>query len=341
MNRKDFLSCIVPLATIGYGFSGNSSILSTKNERRIPPYLQKGDTIAITCPSGFIELKDCMAAIKTMDEWGLKIRLGKTVGARDFSFAGSDEERIADFQTLIDDEEVKAIMFGRGGYGSVRIIDRIDFSHFQKKPKWIIGFSDATVFHAHIFQNFGIATIHSKMCNSFPSEIMAEDDVRYKSIESIRRCLFGEHLSYECLPNTNNRKGNAEGILVGGNLSVLVNLCGSQSDIDTDDKILFIEDVGEYLYKIDSMIMHLKRSGKLKKLKGLIIGSFQIKPDDPGEEFGRTIYEIVSEKIKEFDYPICFDFPVGHVKENYALMHGATYQLSINEVKVMLKNLNA
>ena len=275
-----------------------------------------------------------------MSEWGFDVRIGDTVGTRDFTFAGSDEQRAADFQKMIDDDSIKAVMLGRGGYGAVRIIDAIEFKKFSKHPKWIIGFSDATVFHSHINRNFGIATIHSKMCNSFPSVQETTTKEQLDSIDSIRKCLTGDKMKYAALTNSYNKTGTAEGILVGGNLSILENLAASKSDINTDGKILFIEEVEEYLYNIDRMLWNLKRSGKFDKLKGLIVGGFdKIKPDDPGEDFGKTVFEMILEKVKEYDYPVCFDFPVGHQKENYALKCGIKHILEITSDQVRLTEI--
>jgi muramoyltetrapeptide carboxypeptidase len=271
-----------------------------------------------------------------MKEWGFEIKIGNTVGAKDFSFAGTDEERIKDFQNMIDDDSINAVMLGRGGYGAVRIIDGIDFKRFASKPKWIIGFSDATVFHSHLNKNYGIASIHSKMCNSFPSDWSIAERSQIETIDSIRRCLIGEKVEYSSLPNEKNRTGTGEGILVGGNLSILQNLAGTKSDIETKNKILFVEDTGEYLYSIDRMFWNLKRSEKLDKLNGLIIGGMKTKPDDAGEEFGRTVYDIVTEVVKEFAYPVCFDFPVGHQKNNYALKSGVRHRLAVSAEGVAL-----
>ena len=329
MNRKDFLTAVVPLIAVTTAFTPNKNSPDS-DSKKIPPYLQKGDLIGITCPSGHISIEECQPAVNKMIEWGFNIRLGSTVGDTDFTFAGTDEERAKDLQKMIDDPLVKAIMLGRGGYGAVRIIDKINFKNFVKNPKWIIGFSDATVFHLHINSNFGIATIHSKMCNSFPDDFSKADQTQIDSIDSIRQCLVSEKMKYTAPANDNNRNGIATGTLIGGNLSIIQQLCGSHSQIDTKGKILFIEDVGEYLYKIDGMLWNLKRSVKFDKLKGLIVGGFRIKPDDPGEEFGKTIYQMVIEKVKEFSYPVCFDFPVGHIKENYALKCGVRHQLQVS-----------
>ena len=344
MNRKNFLSSIIPLmisaSAIAKEKIGNKNIPVKFEEEipgKIPPYLKPGDTIGITCPSGYLTLEDTQPAIDKMKEWGFDIRLGNTIGSRDFTFSGNDEDRVTDFQTMIDDPSIKAIMLGRGGYGGVRIIDKIDFKKFAAKPKWIIGFSDATVFHSHINRNFGIPTIHSKMCNSFPADWNNAEPVQIDSINSIKMCLTGRKMHYEGQIDENNRIGKARGILVGGNLSILENLSASKSDLETSGKILFIEETEEYLYNIDRMMWNLKRSGKLDKLKALVLGGFNnIKPDDPGEDFGKTIYEIVLEKVKEYNYPVCFNFPVGHQKENYALKCGVFHEINISDNTVLL-----
>ncbi len=294
--------------------------------------MQKGDTIGIVAPAGFMPIEKMQTCIETLDSWGYNVQLGETTHSSSQNyFSGTDEERLNDLQQMLDDDSVKAIMLGRGGYGSVRIVDKIDFTRFEQKPKWIIGFSDATVLHVHINHNYGIATIHSKMCNSFPEDFAKAESTQINSIDSIRQCLVGERMKYECAANELNRYGEGVGDLVGGNLSIIENLAGSVSNLSTEGKILFIEDVGEYLYRIDSMLWNLKRSKKLNKLKGLIVGQFRIKPDDPGEEFGKDLYEMVMEKVKEFHYPVCFNFPVGHVKENYALIYGVKHHLVVSE----------
>lgn len=338
MNRKDFLSATIPLAVVTSAFGmGNKSISSLSPG--MPPSLKKNDLIGITCPSGYISVEECQSAMNKLQEWGFNVRLGATVGAKDFTFAGTDEERARDLQEMLDDPLVKAIMLGRGGYGAVRIIDKINFKKYQAKPKWIMGFSDATVFHCHINRNFGIATIHSKMCNSFPDDFSKADITQVQSIDSIRQCLIGEKMNYQAPFNAQNRLGIASGVLIGGNLTLIDNLCGSASNINTSGKILFVEDVGEYLYKIDGMMWNLKRSGKLTNLKGLIVGGFRIKADDAGEEFGKTVEEIVMEKVNEYHYPVCFDFPVGHIKENYALKCGVKHEMKVKESGTFLSEI--
>ncbi|MDB5223800.1 MAG: peptidase LD-carboxypeptidase [Chitinophagaceae bacterium] len=337
MNRKDFLSSIVPLVTVATAATGTKKInAEEESSLKIPAYLKEGDVIGITCPSGYITEEEIRPAVSKLKEWGFNVTTGRTVGARDFTFGGNDDLRAEDLQQMLDDRDIDAILFARGGYGAVRIIDKLDFTTFKKQPKWLIGFSDATVFHSHVNSNFGIASIHSKMCNSFPADWSKAEPSQIETINSIRKCLAGEKMQYTTVANEKNKPGTGEGILIGGNLSILQNLAGTESDIHTKNKILFVEDTGEYLYSIDRMFRNLKRTGKLDKLNGLIIGGFKTKPDDAGEEFGRTVYDIVTEVVKEFSYPVCFDFPVGHQKNNYALKCGVKHRLEVSESSVNL-----
>jgi len=272
-----------------------------------------------------------------MQSWGFKIRVGNTVDKTDFSFGGTDQERRQDMQEMLDDPTIKAIMCARGGYGSARIVDLLDFSHFAQQPKWIIGFSDITVLHCHINRLYGIATLHSKMCNSFPDDFNKAEAIVQQTISSIRDALSGQQLHYTTFSDSRNRTGTAKGVLVGGNLSMIQSVLATNSELNTIGKILFLEEVGEYLYSLDRMFNSLQRAHKLDNLAGLIIGGFnRIKPDDPGEEFGRTVYDIVMEKVKEFKYPVCFGFPVGHQKDNYALKCGVMHQMSVWQAEVTL-----
>jgi muramoyltetrapeptide carboxypeptidase len=302
----------------------------------VPPYLMPGDTIGITCPAGFITWEEIKPAVTLMENWGWKIKIGSTVGKRDFTFGGSDQERLQDMQSMIDDHEVKAIMCARGGYGAVRTVDFINFEKLRNRPKWIIGFSDITVIHSHLSTNFQVASIHSKMCNSFPEKWPTTDVTQMDSILSIRNALAGQRMSYDVPPHPLNRPGKAKGVLVGGNMKTLESLTGTSSGLQPAGCLLFLEDTNEYLYSIDRMFRHFKRSGKLNDLAGIIIGGFKIKPDDPGEEFGRTLHDIVLEQVREFDYPVCFDFPVGHQKNNFALKCGVIHELTVQKDKVNL-----
>jgi muramoyltetrapeptide carboxypeptidase len=340
MNRKHFLSSFL---VAGLPLPGWSAWRSDGDNDALAPimprYLKPGDTIGITCPAGFITLPEIQPAMLQMIEWGFNIKVGDTVGKKDFTFGGTDEERVRDFQQMLDDPKVKAIMCARGGYGFVRIIDKLNFSKLVDHPKWIIGFSDITVLHSHLNRNYGIASIHSKMCNSFPDDWNKAEPIQIETILSIKQALTGQKMKYAAPVNPLNKPGKAEGALVGGNLKLIETLAGTRSDLRTTNKILFVEDTGEYLYSIDRMFWNLKRTGKLEKLAGLIVGGFKIKPDDPGEEFGRTIEEIVLEKVKEYRYPVCFDFPVGHQRNNYALKCGVKHRLIVSNEDVILQEI--
>lgn len=342
MDRKRFISSLITagaaLSTTG-AWANTPGVPYTNTHHKIPPYLQAGDTIGIVSPSGYISLAEIMPAVQLMQSWGFNVTIGDNTGKKDFIYGGTDEERVADLQQMLDNPEIKAIMCARGGYGLVRIINRLNFKHFKKNPKWIIGFSDITVLHCHINRNFGIVTLHSKMCNSFPDDWAKADAMQMATIQSIRQALMGENMDYSSPAVAQNRLGTAEAILVGGNLSLLTTLSGTPSDLDTDGKILFVEDTHEYLYNIDRMFWNLKQTGKLSQLAGLVIGGFQLKPDIESEEFGRTIYDIVNEKVKDYNYPVCFDFPVGHQKNNFALKCGAGHILEVGTDGCMLKSL--
>lgn len=333
MKRKDFISLMVASGAAASTLNGWAAPENAKSRSRhkVPPYLKAGDTIGITSPASYMSLADIQPAAQLMESWGFKIVIGETIGKKDFTYGGTDEERVADLQQMLDNPDIKAIMCARGGYGLVRIIDQLNFKQFVSQPKWVIGFSDITVLHCHINKNFGIATLHSKMCNSFPADWTKAEPIQITTILSIKQALLGEDLKYTAPATIANRPGKAKGLLVGGNLSMITTLSGTKSDLVTKDKILFVEDTGEYLYNIDRMFWNLKRTGKLAKLAGLLVGGFKVKPDDPGEEFGKTIYEIVMEKVKEYDYPVCFDFPVGHQRNNVALKCGVQHLLEVRE----------
>ncbi|MBS1609221.1 MAG: LD-carboxypeptidase [Bacteroidetes bacterium] len=340
MNRKDFLlssSSLIAASQFSSleGMSFNEDVVS----QTIPAYLKKGDIIGITSPAGYIKLDEIKPAIQVIEGWGYKVKVGNTIGKRDFTFGGTDEERADDFQQMLDDPKLKAILSARGGYGSIRIVDRLKWDKFKEKPKWIIGFSDLTVIHSFLNRQFGIASIHSKMCNSFPDDWSKAEPIQIECIESINKALSGEKMSYTALPNANNRQGIAEGKLVGGNLKTLETMSATQSDLITVNKILFVEDTGEYLYSIDRMFWNLKRTGKLSNLKGLIIGGFKVKTDAETEDFGKTVEQIVLEKIKNYKYPVCFDFPVGHQKNNFALKCGVRHLLKVNEERSTLNEV--
>ncbi len=236
----------------------------------IPPYLEPGDTIGIVCPGGYMAAERVQACIDTLREWGWPVKTGLTVGSASTNyFSGTDEERLEDLQLMLDDPQVRAILFGRGGYGLSRILDRLDFKKFREHPKWLIGYSDITALHAHVYANFGIATLHAPMAGAFDGE---DRDDHY--LEALRNSLEGKKIRYHCDTHPFNRRGEAIGELVGGNLALLAHCVGTRSDIRTKGRILFIEDIGEYLYNIDRMLRQLKRAGKLERLAGLIVGHF-------------------------------------------------------------------
>ncbi|MBI4947421.1 MAG: LD-carboxypeptidase [Bacteroidetes bacterium] len=285
-----------------------------------PPYLKKGDKIGIAAPARKISKEEIQFAVDTFEKWGLEVVLGKNLFGIKHQYSGSDEQRTEDLQKMLDDNSIKAIISARGGYGTLRIIDELDFKKFQETPKWIIGYSDITVLHSHIHQNFEIETLHATMPINF-----SKDE---ESVESLRKNLFAEEIVYKIGPQPLNRKGNAEGELVGGNLSLLYALKGSKSGISTSGKILFIEDLDEYLYHIDRMIISLKRSGMFSHLAGLIVGGMTDMKDN-SVPFGKTAEQIISDVVKEFDYPVCFGFPAGHAQKNLALLFGRRAKLKV------------
>ncbi len=301
---------------------------------KTPPYLKKGDTIAITCPAGYMPKEKAQTCIETIQQWGFEVMVGKTLGSKSKNyFSGNDETRLNELQAMLDDERIKAILCGRGGYGISRIIDQLDFTHFKKNPKWIIGFSDITLLHAHINRNLKIATLHAPMAAAFNN-----GENKNEFIDSLHKALVGKKAKYACKAHPFNKLGEAKGELIGGNLTLISHLIGTKSDIKTKNKILFIEDIGELIYSTDRMLHQLKRSGKLTNLSGLIVGGFtDVK--DTERPFGKKVKELIKDILQDYDYPVCFDFPVGHKKENYALKIGGDFQLKITNTKVLLSEL--
>jgi muramoyltetrapeptide carboxypeptidase len=298
----------------------------------IPPYLEKGDLVGIVCPAGYMPEEKVSECIRVLCEvWGLRAKVGKTVGSQYHYFSGTDDERLADLQEMMDDPSVKAILCGRGGYGTGRIIDRINFRKFIKNPKWIIGFSDITILHSHILARYQVATVHGPMANAFNNDGYLNEYVR-----SLHKAITGTKGNYSVSCHPFNHNGKASGRLVGGNLSLVAHLTGTPSDIDTRGNILFLEDIGEYLYNIDRMFYQLKRSGKFKHLAGLILGGFTDSKDTE-TPFGKTADEIIHDVVKEYRFPVCYGFPVSHGKENVALKIGCTYTLSVSDKRVSLR----
>ncbi len=299
---------------------------------KYPPYLKRGNTIGITCPAGYMAAAKAEDCITTLQQWGFEVMVGKTLGSRSKNyFSGSDEERVHELQAMLDDPNIHAILFGRGGYGMSRIIDRLNFKKFVRHPKWLVGFSDITLLHAHLISQYHISSIHGPMAGAF-----AQGNKTKASILSLHKTLLGKKQSYSCKPNTLNRTGWVKGMLVGGNLTLLTHAIGSISEIDTRNKILFIEDIGEYRYQIDRMMQQLKRSGKLKGLSGLVVGGFT-EMKDTERPFGKSIAQIIHESVQEYSYPVCFDFPVSHSSQNVALKIGGDYELKVSPRSVRLK----
>lgn len=293
-----------------------------------PDFLNKGDKVAIVCPASFIDDK-LDSAISTLNGWGLKVILGSTVQHSFHTFAGSDEQRASDFQQYLDDPNIKAIFAARGGYGCVRMVDLLNFDVFTQFPKWIIGFSDITVLHSHIHSCYGIPTIHGQMPVCFQESSM-------EGLTTLHAALFGENHDINFQQTISpNRKGTSRGVLIGGNLSLLHSLIGSISDPDYTGKILFIEDVGEQHYNVDRMLWTLKRANKLSKLSGLIIGGFtELRDTDPN--FGQNTDEIIMDKVREYDYPVVFHFPAGHISDNRALVMGSEITLTVDNTEATI-----
>ena len=296
-------------------------ISQAQNKMIAPEFLQKGDTVGILATARKIDAATLQPAIKLLESWGLHVMLGRTIGKDENQLAGPDWLRATDFQEMLDNPKISAIWAAKGGYGTVRIIDRIDFTKFKKDPKWIIGFSDVTVLHSHL-NNMNIETMHAMMAISASTATPA-------AIESLRKALFGEKLEYKITPHPFNKSGKATGEIVGGNLSVLTSILGSKSAIDYKDKILFIEDLDEYLYHIDRMMMNLKRNGYFNGLKAVIVGGMT-SMNDNDIPWGKDALEIIQDVLKDYDFPILYNFPAGHIKDNRALILGKTVSVDVN-----------
>jgi muramoyltetrapeptide carboxypeptidase len=288
-----------------------------------PPYLQKDDKIGIAAPARWMDEGGLQPALDVFKCWGLCPVVGEYVYEQNNQFAGSDQQRAMDLQWFMDDPSIKAIVCARGGYGTIRVLPFLDFSKFMTDPKWVVGYSDITVLHAFINSYLDIETIHATMPVVFPA-----NGTSNLSLESLERALFGERMEFKTIPNALNRAGTAKAPIIGGNLSVLYSMAGTLYDIDVAGKILFIEDVDEYIYHIDRMMMNLKHSGKLKQIKGLIVGSFSGLHDNQ-VPFGKDAYQVIADSVGEYDFPVVFDFPAGHVDDNLAFILGREIELNV------------
>ncbi|MEJ7627691.1 MAG: LD-carboxypeptidase [Ferruginibacter sp.] len=299
---------------------------------KIPPYLKQGDTIGITCPAGYMATDKAVACIDTLQSWGYKVKVGSTLGSESTNyFSADDKVRAEELQNMLDDKSIKAILFGRGGYGMSRIIDKIDLRKFKKIPKWIIGFSDITVMHTHLLGYYSIASMHAPMAAAFN-----EGEHTNEYITSLKNALEGKKANYECAPHPFNKNGKTRGVLVGGNLALLAHVIGTDSDFETKNRILFLEDIGEYIYNADRMLYQLKRSGKFKKIAGLVLGGFTDMKDTE-RPFGKSMDEILKDFTLALKCPVCFHFPVSHSKENMALKIGLEYELIVSNERTILK----
>ena len=291
-----------------------------------PESLKQGDTVAIVSSARKISPEEIQQAVNTLTEWGLNTVVGKNLFKKQNQFAGNDAERLSDFQNALDGKNIKAILFARGGYGTVRIIDTVDWSNFKKNPTWLIGFSDITVIHSHVQKNCGVETLHAPMAFNFKN-------TSAESLDTLKKILIGEHVSCHIPENIFsdfNRHGKAKGILTGGNLSLLYSLNETPSAIDYSGKILFIEDIDEYLYHIDRMMLTLKRAGKLKSLAGLIVGGMTDMKDNT-VPFGKSAEEIIRESVSEYSFPVCYGFRAGHIRDNRPLIFGREVELKVSE----------
>lgn len=311
--RKIFFLFIISLLSI---------TMQAQTTMITPPYLQKGDTVAIIATARKHIVKSMQPTIDLLESWGLHVVIGKSIGLEENQLAGSDEQRAADLQEQLNNPNIKAIWCARGGYGTVRVVDLIDFTAFKKSPKWLVGFSDVTVLHNHL-NTMGYKSIHGIMPISLAK-------ASPEAIESLRLSLFGQPLQYAIDPHPLNRLGKATGELVGGNLSILYSVLGSPSAIDCTDKILYIEDLDEYLYHIDRMMMNLKRNGCLESLKGIIVGSMTDMKDND-IPWGKNALEIVQDVTKQYNIPVIFNFPAGHIHDNRALILGNNVTIDVTE----------
>ncbi len=290
----------------------------------IPPFLKPGDRIRIVSPAGKVQKDKILPGIELLQDEGYEVVVGRHVFGKNFQYSGTDLQRAADLQEAINDPETRAIICARGGYGSLRIIEKTDFSPLLKNPKWLVGFSDVTAFHV-VLNKLGIASIHGAMPGFF-----LDDKKPSKSFFSLMELLSTGSSEAKIQAEENNRYGSCSGELVGGNLSLLYSLQGTPWQLETSGKILFIEDLSEYLYHLDRMMQNLRLSGQLKNLAGLVVGGFTDMKDNDSP-FGKSAYEIILEAVQNYQFPVCYNFPAGHIPKNLALMFGGTYRLDVAE----------
>jgi muramoyltetrapeptide carboxypeptidase len=305
----------------------NSKEMTSKLIR--PPYLKVGDTVAIVAPSGILKNREreVQQAVDLLKNWGLHAVVGKHVFSKSNHFAGTDAERCEDLQAAMDDPKISAIWCARGGYGTVRILDKLNYSRFKEHPKWIIGYSDITALHNQL-HNEGIESLHALMCVSLTKDL---DDVK-NAIDTFKSALLGNPTNFTLEGSNYNKTGNASGELVGGNLTILHTMLGSKESIDTSGKILFIEEIGEYKYHIDRMLQSMNRAGYFDNLKGLIVGDMSRMRKNT-TLWGTSVEQLILDALADYDFPIAFNMPAGHEKDNRALILGRTIELKVEKVK--------
>ncbi|MEC3906401.1 LD-carboxypeptidase [Tamlana sp. 2201CG12-4] len=318
--------CVTFFLGISTGSAQNSTFEKQNNTLKQPPYLKAGDTVAIVAPSGILknrtgEIQQAKALLK---RWGLHTVVGKHIFNQANHFAGTDDERCEDFQNAMDNPNIKAIWCARGGYGSVRILDKLNWEAFKQNPKWVIGYSDITAIHNQI-HNIGVESLHAIMCVSLTKDLSEIE----ASISTFKNTLFGKPLSYHLKGSKYNKTGNTSGLLVGGNLTMLHTMLGSDASLDTSGKILFIEEIGEYKYHIDRMLQSLKRAGYFNNCKGVIIGDMT-KLRKNTTLWGTSVEQLILDALAAYNFPIAFNMPAGHEKDNQALILGRMVDLSVD-----------
>ncbi len=327
-NRIRFVViCLLHLFSLSVSAQIEKDSISKPMKLVQPKYLEKGDSIAIVAPAGILKNKKevIQKAKELAESWGLKVVLGKHVFNQNNHFAGTDSERAEDFQKALDNPNIKAIWCARGGYGSVRILDLLDYKEFRRNPKWIIGYSDITAIHSHL-HNMKIESIHGMMGTS----MQFDAEKNSESIATLRKALFGASLNYEIASSSYNKIGDTEGQLIGGNLTILLTMLGSESQLETKGKILFIEEIGEYKYHIDRILQSFKRAGYFKDLAGLVVGDMSnIKKNTT--KWGSSVEQLILDATSEFDFPILFGFPAGHEIDNRALIMGRNVKMHVEE----------
>lgn len=324
-----FFAFITVANNIVFAQNKTDNAQKMNNQLIQPPYLKAGDTVAIVAPSGILKSREgeVQQAVNLLKSWGLHAVVGKHVFSKSNHFAGTDEERCEDFQNALDDPKISAIWCARGGYGTVRILDKLDYTAFKKKPKWLIGYSDITALHNQ-FHNQGYQSLHALMCVSLTKDLSEIDD----TVNSFKEALFGNPRNYILQGSTYNKSGETSGQLVGGNLTMLHTMLGSDTSIDTSGKILFIEEIGEYKYHVDRMLQSLKRAGYFNNLKGLVVGDMSRMRKNT-TLWGSSVEQLILDALSEYDFPIAFNMPAGHEKDNRALVLGNVIELKVGKEK--------